>query len=756
MSVLKPRHQLRVTIVAILVISQVLAGCSRLAPTSPSPVNNTIVATTTTTTTTPTPAPAIVSTSVAVQHQRRMHATSTTADGVTRVLTAEANAEGQLDHVYVDGEKVCTSDRCADGTARPTAVFAVAAAVIMLAVAAKGAWDAWHAIVPRALEEKARTGTVSWTTVNIAVEELIATVISRGISGGVTKFLSGRIPGAQQAIERALRGAISPDYLHRVFNSENFRAGVDLISEAASQVVDEVFRALYELVRFAPEAEGAPAPTPAPIPPPAPAPPPAPTPTPTPAPTPTPTPTPAPAPAPTPTPAPPPAPAPPPTISRTGISGNVRQTSGAMTGVHVYTCPVVRAECGYGLTDTNGNYSITVMDGSYWVQFGRSSDGRSPDGYYSSSGFVTEISRATAVTVRGAMVTGIDVSFPSLTPQPSPSPSPTPTPLPPAPVPTPPPPVQPAPPPVLPALSLTSLSPSPVVRSVDAIYVFGGSNLQCATSMQVNWPGGSAGLTGSQLRSVRADAIEVLMTLAGAGTWSARAVCADGRVSNWLTFNVQTPPPAPAPAPAPPPTAKATLSGSAYCRNGSPAVSLSFSTQGGSQGTFDLFRNGSLLYPSNTGASFDNYPVTAGSSYSYYVVVRINGSPVTSNAINVSVPSGVCPAPAPTPTPQPAPQPTPAPQPAPQPRATLSGNGYCRNNVTPAVSLSFSVSNGTPSRFDLFRNGSLLYPSNTGTTFNNYPVTAGGSYSYYVVVHLTTGATVTSNTTSIAAPSRCP
>jgi hypothetical protein len=180
--------------------------------------------------------------------------------------------------------------------------------------------------------------------------------------------------------------------------------------------------------------------------------------------------------------------------------------------------------------------------------------------------------------------------------------------------------------------------------------------------------------------------------------------------------------------------ASVTLSGSAYCRAGTPAMSLSFSVSGGgTSSTFDLYRNGSLLYPSNTGTTFDNYPVTAGSSYNYYVVVRLtNGSTATSNTVSVSVPSNLCPT-------------------APAATVSLSGSAYCRSG-TPAINLSFNVANGTSNTFNLYRNGSLLYPSNTGTTFNNYPVSAGSTYSYYVVVRLITGSTINSNTVAVSVP----
>jgi hypothetical protein len=86
------------------------------------------------------------------------------------------------------------------------------------------------------------------------------------------------------------------------------------------------------------------------------------------------------------------------------------------------------------------------------------------------------------------------------------------------------------------------------------------------------------------------------------------------------------------------------------------------------------------------------------------------------------------------------------------PTVVLSGLAFCRNGTTPAISLGFSVNGGTMNVFDIYRNGSLLYPSNTGTTFLNYPVTAGSTYNYFVVVHLTNGGTVNSNTVSIFVP----
>jgi hypothetical protein len=84
----------------------------------------------------------------------------------------------------------------------------------------------------------------------------------------------------------------------------------------------------------------------------------------------------------------------------------------------------------------------------------------------------------------------------------------------------------------------------------------------------------------------------------------------------------------------------------------------------------------------------------------------------------------------------------------------------CHGSVpgsVPEIDLSFTVSGGTSSTFDIYRNGTLLYTANTGTTFQNYGsnLTPEQTFNYYVVVHLAAGGTATSNTVSGVAPSNC-
>jgi hypothetical protein len=46
------------------------------------------------------------------------------------------------------------------------------------------------------------------------------------------------------------------------------------------------------------------------------------------------------------------------------------------------------------------------------VQFGRTSDGAHPDGYYSVNGIVSNQNMATVVAVKGSNVAGINVQLP--------------------------------------------------------------------------------------------------------------------------------------------------------------------------------------------------------------------------------------------------------------------------------------------------------------------------------------------------------
>lgn len=88
-----------------------------------------------------------------------------------------------------------------------------------------------------------------------------------------------------------------------------------------------------------------------------------------------------------------------------------------------------------------------------------------------------------------------------------------------------------------------------------------------------------------------------------------------------------------------------TLSANAYCNTTppvAPAIALSWSTSSGAT-NYDVYRNGALYAPGITGTSYDNnLNVTAGQSYSYYVVAKNSTGTTQSNTVTVSVPSNVC------------------------------------------------------------------------------------------------------------------
>lgn len=101
------------------------------------------------------------------------------------------------------------------------------------------------------------------------------------------------------------------------------------------------------------------------------------------------------------------------TLTSANIEGRVISASGApFAGIHVYACPIPAGTCGYAVTGSDGGYRVAVATGSFRVQFGRTSVGQSPDGYFSSGGFTTTMAQATLLTVANASITGVNVTLP--------------------------------------------------------------------------------------------------------------------------------------------------------------------------------------------------------------------------------------------------------------------------------------------------------------------------------------------------------
>jgi len=100
------------------------------------------------------------------------------------------------------------------------------------------------------------------------------------------------------------------------------------------------------------------------------------------------------------------------------VSGRVTDPAGApFPGIHVYACrPFPPGPCGYAVTSDDGAYSIVVPNGTYFVQFGRTFDGRTPDGHYRTDAFVVSQGQATLLSVSDNHITGIDVRYPPTEP----------------------------------------------------------------------------------------------------------------------------------------------------------------------------------------------------------------------------------------------------------------------------------------------------------------------------------------------------
>jgi Protein of unknown function (DUF1566)/Bacterial Ig-like domain/Putative binding domain, N-terminal len=94
------------------------------------------------------------------------------------------------------------------------------------------------------------------------------------------------------------------------------------------------------------------------------------------------------------------------------------------------------------------------------------------------------------------------------------------------------------------------------------------------------------------------------------------------------------------------PPSALTISGNAYCNTtqpAAPAVMLTWTASTGTGVTYDLYKNGSLAQSGLTGTTFDNnVNITAGYSYTYYVVAKNANGGTQSNTITVSVPANVC------------------------------------------------------------------------------------------------------------------
>jgi subtilisin-like proprotein convertase family protein len=148
----------------------------------------------------------------------------------------------------------------------------------------------------------------------------------------------------------------------------------------------------------------------------------------------------------------------------------------------------------------------------------------------------------------------------------------------------------------------------------------------------------------------------------------------------------------------------------------SPAVRLNWTPSSGAT-SYDVYRNGGLYSPGNTGTTFYNSAnVTAGQTYTYFIRARNASGSRDSNTITVFIPSNICFSP-------------------PGPFTLSNDPPLCDTDPpgpSPAVRLSWTPSNGASS-YDLYRNGALYYSGIVQTSFyNSVDVTAGQTYTYFV------------------------
>lgn len=172
-----------------------------------------------------------------------------------------------------------------------------------------------------------------------------------------------------------------------------------------------------------------------------------------------------------------------------------------------------------------------------------------------------------------------------------------------------------------------------------------------------------------------------------------------------------------------PPPGSFTLTPTPECSGTSTRIRLNWTASTNATG-YDIYRNNSLYASNITGTQYTNTAVTAGTTYTYYVKAKnatgttnnSNGT-VTAVALNCAAPGTF----------------------------TLTATPEC-NGATSRVNLSWTAA-ANATNYDIYRN-SALYASNvSGTQYLNTAVTAGTTYTYYVIAKNANGNTTNSNGT---------
>jgi hypothetical protein len=194
-----------------------------------------------------------------------------------------------------------------------------------------------------------------------------------------------------------------------------------------------------------------------------------------------------------------------------------------------------------------------------------------------------------------------------------------------------------------------------------------------------------------------------------AATWSVEVINPGDVSSGQFQFEVV--------APASEKPGAFTLSANAYCNTATPAAPAVLLTWTASSlaTAYDVYRDGALYASGNTGTSFDNnLNVSAGQTYTYYVLASNNSGTTQSNQVTVSVPSDVCGTP-------------------PQLTVTPTSLDFGGVPVGSTKDLEFTVTNtGT---------GTLIGTATT-TTAGPFSIVSGGSFSLAAGASQAVGASV--------------
>jgi hypothetical protein len=196
----------------------------------------------------------------------------------------------------------------------------------------------------------------------------------------------------------------------------------------------------------------------------------------------------------------------------------------------------------------------------------------------------------------------------------------------------------PPPPPIIPSIS--SVSPNPVIGlNSPQPFTINGNNFVSGVTVTLRDLSTGEVFPNRPISTFTSTRIVINPNFTTTtATWTVEVINPGGASSGQFQFEVAAPSSSENPG-------SFTLSANAYCNTSTPAapaVLLNWTTS--SRATaYDVYRNGTLYANGNTETSFDNnLNVSAGQTYTYYVLAGNTSGTTQSNEVTVSVPSDVC------------------------------------------------------------------------------------------------------------------